>query len=194
MPPKVRIKSDDIFNVALGLVRIGGEQAINARALAASMNCSTQPVFSNFASMDELLLKVNEAAYEHYLSFIKRELESGKYPQYKAYGMAYIRFAREERELFKFLFMCDRTGKDLSPSPDFDDAVEVIMKVNGITKEKAMLLHLEMWSCVHGIGTMLATSFLPLGDDLISKMLSDIYLGTRARLISEEDQNERDKN
>jgi hypothetical protein len=95
--------------------------------------------------------------------------------------MAYIRFAKEEKELFKFLFMRNRVGEDLNPSADFKASVEMIMKANGISKESAELLHLEMWSCVHGIATMAATSFLMLEEELISKMLSDVYLGACAR-------------
>ena len=62
-----------------------------------------------------------------------------------------------------------------------EDALDMIMQANGISREQAELLHMEMWSCVHGIGTMLATSFLELDDDLISRMLSDIYQGLVAR-------------
>ena len=101
--------------------------------------------------------------------------------------MAYIRFAKEERELFKFLFMCDRTGKDLTPTVDFESSVEMIMKNNGLTREKAMLMHLENWSCVHGIGVMIATSFLTLDWELISEMVSDIYQGLRMRHSSKEE-------
>ena len=82
--------------------------------------------------------------------------------------------------------MRDRRGEELSPSPDFQESVKLIMEANGIDEEKATLMHLEMWSCVHGIGTMLATSFLSLEDELISRMTSDVYHGVRSRLISEE--------
>ena len=34
-------------------------------------------------------------------------MSTGKYLPYKANGMVYIRFAREEKELFKLLFMYD---------------------------------------------------------------------------------------
>ena len=186
MPPKVKITKEDIIKTAVGLVRKNGEGAVNARAIAAELNCSTQPVFSNFATMDELQETTLSAAYDIYLHFLKNEAESGKYPQYKSFGMAYIRFAEEEKELFKFLFMRDRRGKDISPSPDFTESVEMIMKANSVTKEKAELMHLEMWSCVHGIGTMLATSFLSLDSELISDMLTDIYQGIRARHLSKE--------
>ncbi len=186
MPPKVKITKEEIVRAAVALVRENGEEGINARAIAASLNCSTQPVFSNFATMDDLQDATLTAAYEIYFQFLKREVESGKYPQYKAFGMAYIRFAKEEKQLFRLLFMRDRQGKELTPSLDFEASVEMIMKANGITKEKATLMHLEMWACVHGIGTMLATSFLSLEWELISDMLTDVYQGIKARHLSEE--------
>ncbi len=187
MPPKVKITKEDIVNTAVMLIRERGEGAINARAIAAHLNCSTQPVFSNFATMDELLEEALISAYNSYLGFIKNEVESGKYPAYKSFGMAYIRFAKEEKELFKFLFMRDRTGAEMASSPDFEEAVKLIMQANGVTEETARLIHLEMWTCVHGMGTMLATSFFPLEWELIGDMLTDIYQGIRARHLSKEE-------
>ena len=187
MPPKVKITKEEIIGTAIELLKNDGESAINARSVAVALGCSTQPVFSNFASMEELREAVVLAAYERYLGFIKNEVESGKYPKYKSFGMAYVRFAKEEKELFKLLFMRDRTGEDISPSsPDFEEAVQMIMKTNGVSEEKAKLMHLEMWACVHGIGTMLATSFLELDFELVSDMLTDIYQGIRARHVLED--------
>lgn len=185
MPPKVKVSREEIINTALQMVKQGGMENINARNLAATLGCSTQPIFSNFNSMEELEKSVISAAYEIYLDFIKNEIESNKYPKYKAFGMAYIRFAREEKQLFKLLFMRDRRGEDLAPSKDFTESVKLIMEANGISEEKATLLHLEMWSCVHGIGTMLATSFLSLNEELISQMTSDVYNGVRSRILAE---------
>ena len=187
MPPKVKITKKDIIDKALALVREGGADAINARGIANALNCSTQPIFSNFESMEELERSVFAAAYEKYLGFITEELKSEKYPPYKAYGMAYIRFAKEEKELFKLLFMRDRQGEDLTPTSDFESAVELIMQANGCDRETARLLHLEMWVFGHGIATMIATSFLELDEELVSRMLTDVYLGVRARIIQEED-------
>ena len=190
MPPKVKITKEEIISTALGLVRENGEGVLNARSIAEALGCSTQPIFSNFATMDEVRQAVIFSAYEHYRAYLKREVESDKYPKYKAFGMAYIRFAKEEKELFKLLFMRDRTGEDMSLSLDFEESVQMIMAANGISREKATLMHLEMWTCVHGIGTMLATSFLPLEWELISDITSDVYQGIRARYLSEEKQNE----
>lgn len=187
MPPKVKITKEEIVKTAVDLVRANGPSALNARALAAELSCSTQPIFSNFATMNELEQAVILAAYELYAGFLKSESESGKYPPYKSYGMAYIHFAKEEKELFKLLFMRDRTEEDLSTIyPDFNESVQMIMKANGVTAETARMIHLELWTFVHGIGTMLATSFLPLDWELISDMLTDVYQGIRARHLSEE--------
>ena len=185
MPPKVKITKKDIIEKALELVRKNGLESVNARSIAGALDCSTQPVFSNFSSMTELSEAVNKAAYECYLGFIDNELKSGKYPPYKAFGMAYIRFAKEEKELFKMLFMCDRSGKDLTPTEDFEKSIEMIMQANGISKEQASLFHLEMWAFVHGIGTMLATSFLEPEWELISDMVSNVYQGLRQRHTEE---------
>lgn len=181
MPPRVKITKDEIIERAIDLVREGGGQAINARAIAKALGCSTQPIFSNFATVKELELAVVSRAYELYTAFLESEAKSGKYPKYKAFGMAYIRFAKEERELFKLLFMCDRGGKGLTPTADFEASVQMIMSANEVTREEAQLIHLEMWSAVHGIATMQATSFVELDWELISTMLTDIYQGVRAR-------------
>ena len=184
MPPKVKITKEDLIKTAVDLAKKSGQDAINARAIASALNCSTQPIFSNFNSMEELEEETALAIYKIYLSFIKTEVESNKYPKYKAFGMAYIRFAKEEKELFKLLFMRDRKSDGLIPTSDFDASVEMIMASIGTTKEIATLIHLEMWTCVHGIGTMLATSFLSLEWELISTILTDVYHGICARHLS----------
>ena len=104
MPPKVKVTKEEIVKTALALVREQGAEALNARAIAAALNCSTQPVFSNFASMEELRSATVNAAYERYLEFLRRETERGKYPPYKAFGMAYVCFADEEKKLFQLLW------------------------------------------------------------------------------------------
>ena len=132
--------------------------------------------------MDEVKQKVIERAYELYLSFLNEDMSKGEYPPYKASGMAYIRFADTERELFKLLFMCDRNQ---SGSVDFDvessGFAEVLSSRLGITNEEAKLFHLEMWTSVHGMATMIATGFSRLDDELISTVLSDLYNGAKMR-------------
>lgn len=180
MPPKIKITKEDIINTAINIVRKEGVNALNARNIAGALNCSTQPVFSNFATMDELRLAVVEAADILCQEYMQREMENGEYPAYKASGMAYIRFAKEEKELFKLLYMRDRTMERIPKETEINTQMESMVqsntKLNGMD---AKLFHLEMWAYVHGIATMIATGFLELDWDLISRMLTDSYQGLR---------------
>jgi hypothetical protein len=161
-------------------VRNSGEQAINARIIASALNCSTQPIFSNLASMQELRLAVVEKADQLCREYVQREVESGQFPPYKASGMAYIRFAEEEKELFKLLYMRDRTNEIIPESSELGDQMESIVQSNtGLNKENAKLFQLEMWAYVHGIATMAATGFVRLDWELASRMLTDAYQGLR---------------
>ena len=180
MPPKVKVTKEDIVNAAVEIVRESGAEAINARAIASVLNCSTQPVFSNFATMDELRLVVVEKADILCQEYMKREVESGNYPTYKATGMAYIRFAKEEKELFKLLYMRNRSNEFIPEGSELGDEMEsIIHNHTGLSGEDAQLFHLEMWAYVHGIATMFATGYLNLDWELVSKMLTDSYQGLR---------------
>ncbi len=194
MPPKVKITKSDIIQTSISLIRSLGYDALNTRNIAKELDCSTQPIFSNFASMEELEKEVFLYTYNIYLSFIESETLGEKYPKYKAFGMAYIKFAQEEKELFKLLFMSDRKGKDFIPTNDFDQSIQMIMQANDVPKELATKIHVEMWAFVHGIAVMLATSFVTFEWTFISDMVTDIYQGLRARHVIKEDFNDSNKN
>ena len=182
MPPKIRVTKEDIVETALELVRNEGAEALNARAVAVALGCSTQPVFSNFASMEELRLAVVGRADALCNEYIRRETESGVYPAYKASGIAYIRFASEERELFKLLYMRDRSREAALEAQEFDEGLRSVVKTStGLDDDDAALFHLEMWAFVHGIASMFATGFVRLEWELVSRMMTDVYKGLRKR-------------
>ena len=180
MPPKVKVTKEEIVNAVVDIVQKRGAEAINARNIADILNCSTQPIFSNFNTMNELRLAVVEKADIMCEEYIKREIESGEYPAYKASGMAYIRFAKEEKELFKLLYMRDRSGETVPEGAGLTGNMEnIVHNSTGLGGLDAKLFHLEMWAYVHGIATMFATGFLDLDWELVSKMLTDSYQGLK---------------
>lgn len=180
MPPRLKVTKQEIISAAADVVRRSGERALNARNIAAQLGTSTQPVFSNYSSMEELkaeLLKYAEALYGEY---IQNTCDSRKYPPYKSAGIAYIIFAREEKQLFKLLFMRDRSGAgDMLVDMEniYRPIIQLISDNTGLSTEQARFFHLEMWIYVHGIATMMATSYLELDMDTVSDTLTDIYQG-----------------
>ena len=180
MPPKVKTTKEEIINAAVEIVCESGVDSLNARNIAAILGCSTQPIFSNFATMEELSLAVVDKAQDLCNEYISREIASGEYPEYKASGMAYIRFAKEEKELFKLLYMRDRSGEPIPETDELNDKMySLVNAFTGLSDDDAKLFHLEMWACVHGLATMFATGFVDLEWDLVSKILTDSYQGHR---------------
>lgn len=186
MPPKVKVEKDAILKAAVQIVRDNGADSLNARSVADKLSCSTQPIFSNYASMDELKKCVLDQAEKIYLDYIYRGMQSGEFPPYKASGIAYIRFAKEEKELFKLLFMRDRSNEKIKGTAEGEDIIALIQKNTGLDKEQAFMFHLEMWVYVHGIAVMIATSYLEWDWDMISRMLTDAYNGLKITYLGKE--------
>ena len=54
MAPKVKVTKGQILTAAVNIVRRDGIGALNARDLAKRLNCSTQPIFSCYSTMEKL--------------------------------------------------------------------------------------------------------------------------------------------
>ena len=54
MPPKSRIEREEILNRTFELARREGFESLTARGLAASLGCSTQPIYDAFADRKAL--------------------------------------------------------------------------------------------------------------------------------------------
>ena len=158
MPRKFMFTKEEIISAALELTRRGGMAALTARALGAELGTSSRPVFSLFKNMEEVQTEVIKAANNLYQSYLQEDMASGKYPPYKASGMAYIRFSREA--------LLENNKRQL-----------------GLNEEDAYCFHLEMWIYVHGIATMLATSYLEWDEEFISRVVTDGYEGMKARYL-----------
>lgn len=183
MPPKTRITREAIISASLNIIRESGIECLGARAVAKNLGCSTQPIFDQFNSMEELKNAVMLAAYTVYREKISFALKSQEYPPYKASGLAYIHFARDERNLFRWLFMRDRSKENISDSfaDDNREVIDIIKAKTGFTEETALMFHLENWVVVHGIASMLATEYLSLNNDTIDQILSDAFFGLLSR-------------
>ena len=179
MPPKCRFTREEIIQAALDLTAEKGVGALTARGLAQRLGSSAKPIFGLFANMEEVQQEVVKAANLRYQEYLRQDMSAGRYPPYKASGMAYIRFAREQKELFKLLFMRDRTHEEKAAGDELEALLGLIQKNMGLSRDDAYRFHLEMWIYVHGIATMIATAYLEWDMDFISAALTDAYQGLR---------------
>lgn len=182
MPPKYKFTRQEIVQAALDITRTEGIHSVTARAVGAKLNSSSKVIFGLFQNMEKLQEEVIKAAHDLYQNYLKENMSKGKYPPYKASGMAYIRFAKEEKELFKLLFMRDRSEEKIEQNLDeIKPLLQIIQKNIGLSEQDAYMFHIEMWLYVHGIATMIATSYLEWDRETISNVLTDGYMGLKER-------------
>ncbi|MDO4378151.1 MAG: WHG domain-containing protein [Erysipelotrichia bacterium] len=179
MPRNYLFTKGQIVEIGLQLIREKGMTALTARALGEKMGTSSKPIFSLFKNMEELKEEILVSADNLYQMYLQREMTAGKYSPYKASGMAYIRFAREEKHLFELLFMRNRSQEEIKSGKELKQIISIISESTGMSKKTAELFHLQMWIYVHGIATMIVTSYLNFEEAIISQMLSDIYNSLR---------------
>lgn len=182
MPRNYMFTKEQVLDAAIELTREKGFAAVSARTLGERLGTTSRPIFSHFENMADVQKGIIGAANKLYRSFREEEIASGKYVPYKANGMAYIRFAKEEKELFKLLFMRDRSEEQIKEDPEEMDAlIELISKQVNIDKETAKIFYLEMWAYTHGIASMIATGFYDWNEPLAGRALTDVYEGLKQR-------------
>lgn len=103
MPPVRKFKKQDIIDTAYEIVKNEGLESVNARRIAKELKSSIQPVFHNFATMEELNKAVYEKIYNTYKDYIMDCKNKEK--AYKEMGLSYIKFAKDYPEFFKIIFM-----------------------------------------------------------------------------------------
>ena len=104
MARKESITRQMILDTAFEMAREEGLANITARHVAERANCSTQPIFRSFASMDELTDEVYQRAVAFFQNYYAVYPRLERMP-FCNLGMAYLAFAREEKELFRMLFV-----------------------------------------------------------------------------------------
>ena len=165
MPPVIRFTKEAVLNAAYQLVRREGPAALNARAVAKELGGSTQPIFRAYSGMDELQSDVIRLADEVIRTSMRERAASSKSP-YLAVCMSYLLFAREEPELFKLLFMRDRSN-------DYADGIAythewgfpMIEASVGVDRETAKLLYERSFFYAHGLAVCIATKYMPCMDE-----------------------------
>ena len=172
MPAKKQIPREKILAAAFEMLRDGGIAAVNVKALAQRLNCSSQPIYLSFTGMEELRAALASEAVSYFLRRLGFDQEAGGA---HLYGMDYIRFAREESELFKFLFMRRNAFEEMKSAlkPVIERSMAPLMERYRIDHEEAHHFHDQLWMHTHGIAAMAATSYCDWDMGKVKRMLAE---------------------
>lgn len=174
MPLPKKVQKADIVHVALKIAETEPLDDLTARRLAQELNCSVQPIFYNFTTMDKLKAAALDTMYQIYLDYMSEGSQS-PHP-YKGMGLAYIRFARDYPSYFKYLFM-NRTDHNLETFIDQDVADAALiqrgMEYSGLDRSEQKQFHLKVAIFTHGLATLVATGTVQISDAEIDAILTD---------------------
>ena len=177
MARKETITKRDILNAAFQMVREEGIGQISARTLAAKAGCSTQPIFRVYKNMEELGEELFVKAVDFFENYYAEFPKKNDTP-FVNLGLAYIRFAQEEQQLFRLLFLSEnRHGKSLYDMLNGQNGA-VVKEINnakfyGCKNPSDMFM--RMWICIHGCACMSLTGDYDLQEEDTIKLLEESY-------------------
>jgi AcrR family transcriptional regulator len=173
MPAIKKVSREEIIDAAVELLREGGVASINARSVAKKLGCSTQPIYLSFQNMDELKDAMTQRAIALHTRHVRDSFRShedhsscySQYSGYSSYGMGFVKFAAQEKYLFRWLYL---DGKQFGTYQDdvlLSEIIAAIMTEYGYTEEIAQKVHWDMTYYSYGLAILANTGHLNLTDE-----------------------------
>ena len=180
MPPKQQITRETIIKAGFELVRSSGAEALNVRKVALKLNCSTQPIMYQFASVNELKDEIYAEADRFHTEYIM-DIDSDSEDPMLAIGLRYIKFAAEEKYLFRFLFQSDKYASrgfdELIGGDELTPIFSILHEQAEITEQQSRDVFAALFLAVHGISGLLANNSMDYDEEYFKKILNNVFMG-----------------
>lgn len=158
--PKQKITKEMVVEAAFDLARAGGMEAVTVKAIAGSLQCSVQPIYSYCDNMENLRREVNLRAKQFVGQYVRERLDPRDI--FRSTGHAHVQLAREEPHIFRMFILQERENisslQELYDSETGPQVPQAIARGLGISVEKARELHLHMLIYTIGIGTIFSVT------------------------------------
>nr|WP_307775017.1 TetR/AcrR family transcriptional regulator [uncultured Cetobacterium sp.] len=179
MPKKAIFKREQIHAKAFEMFEKHGLDYITARNLAKELNCSPAPIYSCYSSMDELKIELIEEAKNIFMDYVlKPETDM----VFLNSGIGLCAFAREEKELFKSIFLRNNSYGGLLKR--FRDLMKVEMEKDerfyNLPIDFKYELFLDCWLIGHGLATLIATGYF---ENPTNKFIKDTLMKSAAVML-----------
>ncbi|MCI5701987.1 MAG: TetR/AcrR family transcriptional regulator [Erysipelotrichaceae bacterium] len=173
MANTTKITKEMILDTAFSIARREGLNSISNRRIAKELNSSIRPIYYQFKNTEELKLELGKKIDTYFYDYLLNN-KLGNMPLYKQIGINYIRFSRDEKKLFKILFMSDNKllPSDFILDTDYMKIKDIIRISTNLSDKDIKSFHLKMWLFTHGIATLSANDTILFTDKQISDLLS----------------------
>ncbi|WP_167957467.1 TetR/AcrR family transcriptional regulator [Anaerosporobacter faecicola] len=179
MPPKQKITKDMILEAARALVRREGIERINSRNVAKELECSTQPIFSQFPTMEQL----RQGVHDYCCSMFEQEVLADKEQQdfMKMSYLKVIHLAREEKNLFRLVYLSEYCGghEFLQIRMNYESNNRILKQIMGqyqLEELDAMDILQRSSLLIQGIATLIATTNCEYTDEEVCRLVEQTIL------------------
>ena len=164
MPAVKKITKEAVIDAAVNVLRKDGFSAINARSVAKKLGCSTQPIYCSFRNMGELREALTERAIQMHTRRVRDSLQmhEGNDSRYSSYGMGFVKFAAEEKQLFRWLYLDGEQPGPYQSDVLLSEVIRTIVDEFGYSEETAKAFHRDMVYYSYGLAILANTDHLNL--------------------------------
>lgn len=178
MPTSVKFTKEEIVNAALQVVREKGAAALTTRQIAAVLGVSTRPIFTYFQNMQQVQEAVRQAAQALYHSYIKKGLE--QVHPFIGLGEQYIRFATQEPELYRLLFLPLAPGSENKAMEEMERTQNLVLdflqQIYQLDEAAAKRFFRDVWLVAHSLAALIVTNCCPYSPEEIRQILTSVSL------------------
>ena len=178
MPPKKIVSKQQILDAAMEITRNSGVDAITARSIAAQLGISTHPIFTYFATINDIKEGVLIQARELYKDYIHQGLDE-KIP-FLGIGHQFLLLAKNEPELFKVLFFKKTPDGRMHAYEEFQFTmglvIDSIMQIYKIDRFDAECYYRNLWLTSMSFATLIVTDNCPYSDQEMLQILTQTSL------------------
>jgi AcrR family transcriptional regulator len=160
-----------LIAAAAELAAKGGPQSVTIRAAAREVGVTPTAAYRHFGGHEELLTAAKECALDELTTAMHAEVEARAHPtgdpthdalvRLGAIGRGYLAFARAEPGLFRTVFSPDSPVLPLrdehqrsSPFRMLIEAVDELVRVGYLSRDRRATAELASWSIIHGLATL----------------------------------------
>lgn len=174
MPPRTKYTRDQVITGALKVAEENGLNSLTARSVARKLGSSTAPVYSHFATMEELALEVMRVTQRMLREYCFRPYTDRVFLNM---GTGVAMFATEHRKLYRALMLeGDEYGNVVS---EFLDILESELtkdtRFTALSAAERRVLLRKMWTFTHGLASLISAGLIKdCNQDYIVKTLMDV--------------------
>lgn len=179
MPRKRRISNEMIIEASIELIREKSYHEFSARNVAKVIKCSTQPIYSCFESLEKLSAEVVKTIHNRLLNDYML-VENDEDP-FLNMGIGIVEFAREEGNLFEFLYFSPFSKRIEKSS--YQKLIKQMSRgdlMDGFTEEQLIKMHMTISIYTHGLAALIMHNPIRFSKEEVKEMLIEIGQSTSA--------------